>query len=101
SGMINVNTAPLPIIRKIWVNRKRKDLPELLEARRKGVPYHVQVKSEPGLLGLTSSSDLWYCDVMLHVGERYARWWLVAAGTHEDMKIVQRIQLPIHNLRNY
>lgn len=103
-GLINVNTAPAPLLRSALAPADRGQLSEILAARARGEAATLP-PAHPGSIGrgdprrihpsirLVGQSDAWSFRVDVAVGGVRRSWWLVYRAVGAQWRCVQRVAI--------
>ena len=88
-GAININTAPLGLLRSAYAERRLNGFEDLERARTAGVVSEVPAQTDGGVK-LVASSTIWNARIDITVGAVTRSWWVVAVGKPGQIRMVQR-----------
>lgn len=90
-GAININTAPVGVLRVAFAQAGASGLEELLRNRRRSLftAQAPEVQQTTGFHFVTTS-QVWCAHIQVRWNENRRSWWVVVAGNSSERKIVQR-----------
>jgi hypothetical protein len=96
-GRINLNTAPLPLLREVYQQLHLGDVERVAQRRQAGerspIPAEVAGAGAPlgpPLFTLVEASDRWAALITVATPQARRSWWVVFAITADKVRVVQR-----------